>query len=163
MLKKTLTSRQAEALEFIKSFISTNNYPPTVREIADHMGHLSSSTAFNILNRLAQKGYITKSDKSVRAIQVVNDGHVSTDPINLQATSNMLIEIQTCKCPSCQRKFYELEDHEVHNCAHCGQELTFEPDHELLPDHYYLIIDPKTGIPMIKTSTDLGLREGRRA
>ncbi len=60
MQTKPLTRRQAEALDFIKSFVARKGYPPTVREIADHMHYQSSSTSFNILEQLVRKGYITK-------------------------------------------------------------------------------------------------------
>ncbi|WP_438350917.1 hypothetical protein ACP8HI_09870 [Paenibacillus sp. FA6] len=49
MTTKPLTWRQTEALAFIKSFIINNTYPPTVREIAEHLNLKSHSTAFCLL------------------------------------------------------------------------------------------------------------------
>ncbi|SDE75833.1 LexA DNA binding domain-containing protein [Fontibacillus panacisegetis] len=74
MSTKPLSRRQAQALEFIKSFVSSKGYPPTVREIAEYMGHNSSSTAFNILENLVRKGFIKKGN-GPRELQIV--GHES--------------------------------------------------------------------------------------
>ncbi|MBQ4899337.1 MarR family transcriptional regulator [Paenibacillus sp. Marseille-P2973] len=60
MSNKTLTQRQSEALEIIKSFVAQNGYPPSIRELADQLGLQSSSTAFNLLDQLVRKGFINK-------------------------------------------------------------------------------------------------------
>jgi repressor LexA len=70
MKDKPLTRRQAEALDFIKSFVSRNNYPPTIREIADHMNYASTSTAFNVLEMLVRKGFIKKGN-GPRELQII--------------------------------------------------------------------------------------------
>ncbi|WP_339816815.1 hypothetical protein MKZ15_15500 [Paenibacillus sp. FSL R7-0216] len=70
MNNKPLTRRQAEALEFIKSFVAGKGYPPTVREIADHMQYQSSSTAFQLLEVLVHKGFIKKGNRP-RELQIV--------------------------------------------------------------------------------------------
>ncbi|BFH63932.1 winged helix DNA-binding protein [Paenibacillus azoreducens] len=57
---KPLTRRQAEVLEFIKSFVSSNGYPPTIREISRFMNHQSPSSAFKLLEQLVNKGFIKK-------------------------------------------------------------------------------------------------------
>ncbi|MNW37046.1 LexA repressor [compost metagenome] len=83
MKTKPLTRRQAEALEFIKSFVSSKGYPPTVREIADHMGHSSSSTTFHILEALVRKGCIKKGNKP-RELQII--GFVTGDEKDREIT-----------------------------------------------------------------------------
>lgn len=70
METKPLTRRQAEVLDFINSFVSSNGYPPTVREIVDHMHYQSTSTAFHILEMLVQKGYIKKGTRP-RELQII--------------------------------------------------------------------------------------------
>ncbi|WP_213505430.1 MarR family transcriptional regulator [Paenibacillus faecis] len=76
MTNKPLTRRQAEALEFIKAFLAKNGYPPTVREIAEHMGYHSSSTAFQLLEQLVRKGFVTKG-AGPRMLRVVSGKEVS--------------------------------------------------------------------------------------
>ncbi|MEA3570202.1 LexA repressor [Paenibacillus phoenicis] len=56
MNNKPLTRRQAEVPEFIKAFVAKNGYPPTVREIAEHMGLKASSTAFPVYPAARSKG-----------------------------------------------------------------------------------------------------------
>ncbi|WP_410770999.1 hypothetical protein [Fontibacillus sp. BL9] len=67
---KPLTRRQSEALDFVKSFVANKGYPPSIRELADGMNLLSSSTAFNVLEQLVRKGYIKKGN-GPRELQVV--------------------------------------------------------------------------------------------
>ncbi len=75
MANKPLTRRQTEALEFIKSFVASKGYPPTIREMADHLGLQSSSTAFNLLEQLVRKGFVTKGP-GPRTLRVVADKEV---------------------------------------------------------------------------------------
>lgn len=70
MVNKPLTRRQAEVLEFIKAFVTRKGYPPTVREIADHMHYQSSSTAFQLLEMLVRKEFIKKGNGS-RELQII--------------------------------------------------------------------------------------------
>ncbi|WP_136604647.1 winged helix DNA-binding protein [Paenibacillus dokdonensis] len=77
MSNKPLTRRQAEALAFIKSFITKNGYPPTIRELADHMNYQSTSTAFNVLELLVRKRYIKKNGTGPRMIQLVSNNEDS--------------------------------------------------------------------------------------
>lgn len=70
METKSLTRRQTEALEFIKSFVASKGYPPSVRELAGGLNLQSSSTAYCILEQLVRKGYITKGSNP-RELQIV--------------------------------------------------------------------------------------------
>ncbi|WP_431785723.1 LexA repressor [Paenibacillus lactis] len=79
MNTKPLTRRQYEVLEFIKSFIARNGYSPTVREISEHMGYSSASTAFSIVERLIKKGKIRKN-RGPRTIHLVQSGR---DTVNM--------------------------------------------------------------------------------
>ncbi len=80
MTIKPLSRRQAEALEFIKAFVAANGYPPTVREIGENLGLQSSSTAFNLLDQLVKKGYVSKGP-GPRMLRVIKprEGEVKID------------------------------------------------------------------------------------
>lgn len=82
MNNNPLTQRQVEVLQFIKSFVSKNGYPPTVREIAQHMKYQSASTAFSILEVLVRKGYIKKGSgpRMLRVIEQKNERTRGGDP-----------------------------------------------------------------------------------
>ena len=66
-----LTDRQSEILNFIKEFIVSHGYPPTVREIGNAMGLSSPATTQSHLNSLETKGYIRKGGTKNRAIELL--------------------------------------------------------------------------------------------
>lgn len=68
-----LTRRQEEILNFIKSYIVSYGYPPTVREIGKAIGVSSPATIQAHLNNLKMKGFIKKEDTKNRAIELLVD------------------------------------------------------------------------------------------
>ena len=56
MPKNTLTARQAEILELIRSFILEEGCPPTRAEIAETLGFRSANAAEDHLRALERKG-----------------------------------------------------------------------------------------------------------
>ena len=68
---ETLTKRQDEILNFIKEYIVSHGYPPTIREIGKAMGVNSPATVHAHLNNLEKKGVIKKDDSKNRAIELL--------------------------------------------------------------------------------------------
>jgi repressor LexA len=70
-----LTPKQAEVLIFIKKFMISHGFPPTVREIGKGMNVSSPATTQAHLNNLEAKGYIKKNNSKNRALElrVVNE------------------------------------------------------------------------------------------
>jgi len=68
---ETLTKRQEEILGFIKEYIVSHGYPPTIREIGKAMGVNSPATIHAHLNNLEKKGFIKKDDSKNRAIELL--------------------------------------------------------------------------------------------
>lgn len=66
-----LTKRQSEVLNFIKEFMVSHGYPPTVREICNSLGLSSPATAHSHLAQLESKGYIKKNSNKNRAIELL--------------------------------------------------------------------------------------------
>ncbi|MFC6546832.1 hypothetical protein [Cohnella cellulosilytica] len=66
---QALTRVEAQALEIIKLFINENGYAPSIRELADAMNYNSSSTAFNVVERLRKKGAIATGRNGPRTIR----------------------------------------------------------------------------------------------
>ena len=62
--KDGLTEKQAAFLMKIFKFISENNYPPSVRELAVISGFSSPRGAADYLNALVKKGYIQRNPSS---------------------------------------------------------------------------------------------------
>lgn len=72
-MKKELTDRQKEILEFINQFRNENGYPPTLREIARNFGMVSTFGVKRHLDALEKKGYLTVESNSSRAINVLDE------------------------------------------------------------------------------------------
>lgn len=68
---KELTRRQSEVLDFIKSYMVSHGYPPTIREIGSSIGVSSPATIHAHLTNLEQKGYIRKQDSKNRALELL--------------------------------------------------------------------------------------------
>ena len=68
---KELTKRQEEILNFIKEYIVSHGYPPTIREICKAMDVSSPATVHAHLNNLEAKGFIKKEDTKNRAIELL--------------------------------------------------------------------------------------------
>ncbi|HXE63155.1 MAG TPA: hypothetical protein VN519_06415 [Bryobacteraceae bacterium] len=66
-----LSTRQRQILTTIQAFRDQHGYPPTVREIAQHVGLRSSSTVQTHLRTLQRIGMLTDGKKLGRAIERV--------------------------------------------------------------------------------------------
>ena len=78
---KELTGRQRQLMDFIEEYLGTHGFPPSIREMADHMGIRSTNGVNDHLKALEKKGYISreKSSKS-RAITVSSPKLEKFDP-----------------------------------------------------------------------------------
>lgn len=68
-----LTKKQGEVLKFVKEFMVSHGYPPTVREIGEALGLSSPATTHSHLKGLEEKGYIRKNGSKNRAIELLVD------------------------------------------------------------------------------------------
>jgi len=78
-----LSKRQAMILEFIKQEVKDKGYPPSVREIAEAVGLLSSSTVHGHLDRLEKKGFIRRDPTKPRAIEILNHEEEELEQSNI--------------------------------------------------------------------------------
>ena len=67
---KALTPKQQQIYDYIVSFSEEHGYPPSVREIGEHVGLKSPSTVHFHLKGLESAGLITKAEGKTRAITV---------------------------------------------------------------------------------------------
>ncbi|VAV90564.1 SOS-response repressor and protease LexA [hydrothermal vent metagenome] len=75
--RASLTQRQREILELIRSTVAKRGYPPSVREIGDAVGLSSPSTVHSHLSTLSAEGYIRRDPSKPRAIEIIDvDGAV---------------------------------------------------------------------------------------
>lgn len=72
MVTGALTRRQAEILDFIRSFIPEYKMPPTVREIGGAFGIAPPSVLMH-LRALERKGRIRRTARRARSIELIGD------------------------------------------------------------------------------------------
>ncbi|MBX3270917.1 MAG: transcriptional repressor LexA [Sandaracinaceae bacterium] len=68
-----LTQRQQAVLEYIVESIQDRGYPPTLREIGNHLGIRSTNGVNDHLRALERKGYLTREDMKSRTLRPTND------------------------------------------------------------------------------------------
>ncbi len=69
--KEPLTDRQRAVLEYISDSIERRGYPPTLREIGEHMGIRSTNGVNDHLKALEKKGYLEREDLKSRALRPI--------------------------------------------------------------------------------------------
>src|SRR5215471_5341970 len=70
--KEPLTERQKAVLDFISRSIESRGYPPTLREIGEHMGIRSTNGVNDHLKALEKKGYLEREDLKSRALRPIS-------------------------------------------------------------------------------------------
>lgn len=66
-----LTERQEEILNYVKEYMVSHGYPPTVREIGADLGLSSPATIHSHLSKLVEKGFIKRNGSKNRAIELL--------------------------------------------------------------------------------------------
>jgi repressor LexA len=69
-MEKGLTRRQEEVLEFLKDFVMERGFPPTLREIASHLGVKGPKGPQKALRILERKGYLRRVSGGSRALEI---------------------------------------------------------------------------------------------
>lgn len=66
-----ISKRAAIVLQALIEGMETNGYPPSVRDLVPHVGLTSSSSISNQIQNLELNGYIRKSSKVARGIEIL--------------------------------------------------------------------------------------------
>jgi repressor LexA len=69
-MAEVLTPMRRQILEFIMTSQREHNFPPTIREIGDHVGLKSPATVANHIEVLKAAGYIVKNPQQPRTLTV---------------------------------------------------------------------------------------------
>ena len=72
-MTEKLTVKQERVFNFIRKYKEESGYPPTVREITKNLGLSGPNSAKKFLDILERKGWIKKTAKSSRAIEILNE------------------------------------------------------------------------------------------
>lgn len=99
-----LTDRQRAVLDFIVESITDRGYPPTLREIGNHLGIKSTNGVNDHLRALERKGYLTREDMKSRTLrptpevlqdmqlEVANDAEMIEIPIVGRVAAGLPLE-----------------------------------------------------------------------
>ena len=68
-----LTSAQNQLLEWIKDYINSYNYSPSIRQMMKGMGLKSPAPIQSRLKHLQEKGYISWQEGRARTLQLINE------------------------------------------------------------------------------------------
>ena len=71
MAERSLTKRQQEIFDFVRSYAGEHGYPPTVRDIGKAIGLTSSSTVHAHLSNLEKVGLLRRDPSKPRAIELL--------------------------------------------------------------------------------------------
>ncbi len=77
-MARTISKRQQQIYEFIRSYQLEKGYPPSVREMAAAVGLSSPSTVHAHLSVLEERGLIKRDSTKPRALEVFNEDGTST-------------------------------------------------------------------------------------
>lgn len=77
------TAKQQQIYNYILEFTEENGYPPSVREIGEHLGLKSPSTVHFHLKGLRAAGLIQQAEGKTRAITITDQGPAHRDKIPL--------------------------------------------------------------------------------
>ncbi|MGB5225032.1 MAG: transcriptional repressor LexA [Arenicellales bacterium] len=74
-----LTDRQRQTLNFIRSYIDENGYPPKLKEIGNHLGISSRGTVHRYIRALQEENLLRVSTGRSRGIELVENHQTDTD------------------------------------------------------------------------------------
>ena len=75
-----LTARQQEIWQFLVEYVEDHGYPPTVREIGEHVGLASPSTVHAHLANLERAGLIKRDPTKPRALELTGHRRLERPP-----------------------------------------------------------------------------------
>ncbi|WAT06469.1 LexA repressor [Rouxiella badensis] len=117
-----ITPKQREVLEFLKSFLAENGFPPTRGEIAEHFGFKSPNAADENLRSLVKKGFIKLSAGKFRGITIIK--HHTVEPNEMVVPDGwQLVPIEPTEAMVIQgfESEPEEDDEELETLSGCQQ------------------------------------------
>ena len=70
-MENDLTQRQREVLDFLKNFLRKRGFPPTLREIASHLGVKGPRGPQKAVQILERKGYVRRVSRGSRTLELI--------------------------------------------------------------------------------------------
>jgi len=87
-MAEKLTPKQERVFVFVQKYREKWGYPPTVREITENLGLAGPNSAKKFLDLLERKGWIRRTAKSSRAIEIL-DKTQGPEPVRIPLVGNI--------------------------------------------------------------------------
>ncbi len=84
-----LTDRQRQTLNFIRSYIDENGYPPKLKEIGLHLGISSRGTVHRYIRALQEENLIRVSTGRSRGIELIDNHQPTSDTASSDDENNL--------------------------------------------------------------------------
>lgn len=97
-----LSPRQRQVLDFITAFIGRTGFPPSLRDIAGHLGITGNAGVLSHLTALERKGYLRREQGSSRGIRLNRGRQPEVVPVPI-------VGVVRAGLPQLARE--EIEDH----------------------------------------------------
>lgn len=169
----TLTKKQSEILDFIRSFSTDRGFQPSFREIQSKFGFRSLGTVVSHINALKTKGYVKKKEKKWRSLEVhVNETASLETPLVGSISKGKPLEMfstpSSCSFPHLPHPetlyAFVIKDDSFQSDAFCkGDILAIDPHAELQDGDTALIGFEKEGLLIgkyIRTEEGVFLQNG---
>ena len=101
-----------ELYNFIKTFTEKNSYPPSVREMAAHLGVKSTSTVAYYLDKLEKAGKLKKNPSKNRALELIEDKKVGVVDKIKQSVNALVNPIPMLGVVTAGQPILAVEEHE---------------------------------------------------
>jgi repressor LexA len=79
-----LTARQQEIWNYLVEYVDRQGYPPTVREIGEHVGLASPSTVHAHLANLERAGLLRRDPTKPRALELIGRERREAEPVHAE-------------------------------------------------------------------------------
>ena len=93
MARKSIEGMEEKVLTYIKEFIQTNQYPPSVREIGSAVGLKSSQSVHRYLSILEEKGLLLRDGDKTRALRMPNETVSSKIPEEEYSSESIIVPV----------------------------------------------------------------------
>lgn len=128
---RALTTKQKDMFAFLHDYIARHEFPPSIREIGDHVGIASTSVVNYNLNKLEEHGLIARWRQVSRAIKL-NMGRA----YEMGLTDHKDVNTKMLSIPV-------LADIVASNPVNVGEVHTWQTASEWLPIPSSLVSDPR--------------------
>lgn len=90
--RNKLSERQRHILRFMETYLETNGFPPTIREIGEATSINSTSVVNYNLNKLVDAGYLSRASAKSRGLRLTDSQKTLPKPVIIPA-SNAFVRV----------------------------------------------------------------------